>query len=100
MKYKKILLVILMIELIFILGCGKSVHFLVNGNRVVVMPFWDNGQSEGFDLSGHTRYIGSISQNGETHSYYFTNIERAGDTLYDDIIGFYFELDGKAYNYP
>jgi hypothetical protein len=99
-SYRKVLLVILVVGLSCLIGCGKSVSFLVSGNRVVVMPFWDNGQSEGFDLRGHTVYTGSITQNGETHHYYFSNIERDGDTLYDDIISFDLELDGKNYSYP
>jgi len=99
-NYRKVLLVILVVGLSFMMGCGKSISFNVSGNTVGVYSFWNDGQAEFFDLRGHTVYTGSITMGSETHHYYFSNIERAGDTLYDDIISFDLELDGKHYSYP
>ncbi len=101
MNYKKILLAILLVGLSCIIGCGKSISFDVSGNWVVVIPFWDNGAGESFNLSGCAYSCGgSITEGEETHYYFFTNIEREGGTLYGDIISFDFELDWKNYSYP
>jgi hypothetical protein len=100
-NYRKILLVILVVGLSCLIGCGKSISFDVSGNWVGVTPFWNNGAGENFDLSGCPRSSGgSITSNGETHNYFFTSIEREGGLLYHDIISFDFELDGKHYSYP
>jgi len=100
-NYKKILLVILVVGLSCIIGCGKSVRFDVSGNWVGVIPFWNDGQGESFNLSGCPSSCGgSITEGEETHTYFFTNIEREGGTLYGDIISFDVDIDGKNYSYP
>ncbi|HEY4612492.1 MAG TPA: hypothetical protein VII11_05880 [Bacteroidota bacterium] len=77
---------------------ASSICFSVDGFNVTVRNLWSGGGSYSTNVQGLAAFSETVSQNNETHSLQWTNIQNNYTTY--TVTSFNVKIDGKDYSYP